>query len=171
MWQSQNIFNVFNTLTLKQIFWKTKTFFKKLEYRFLVENSKIENALFPYKTVIQRPMLRQIKWWLQNGPIKKKGVLPVNTLFFWKFCSSIRTSYKGLTCCANDPNAHICTFYKRWSFIWRCLNPVSILKWRFNLSHWPKWVHKHLQEVAKNVFSREKPYKDFLFLLTEDIVQ
>ena len=28
---------------------KKKTFFKKLEYRFLVESTKIENASFPYK--------------------------------------------------------------------------------------------------------------------------
>ena len=28
-----------------------KNFFKKLEYRFLVEITKIENASFPYKTV------------------------------------------------------------------------------------------------------------------------
>ena len=31
MWQSVETLNVFNTLTLKQIFWKTKIFFKKLE--------------------------------------------------------------------------------------------------------------------------------------------
>ena len=29
-----------------------KTFFKKLEYRFLVERTKIEKASFPYKTAI-----------------------------------------------------------------------------------------------------------------------
>ena len=52
MWQSVEILNVFNTLTLIQIFWKTKTFFKKLKYRFLVESTKIENASFPYKTAI-----------------------------------------------------------------------------------------------------------------------
>ena len=50
MWQSVNILKVFNTLALKQIFWKTKSFFKKLEYRFLVESTKIENASFRYKT-------------------------------------------------------------------------------------------------------------------------
>ena len=38
--------------TLKQISWETKTFLKKLEGRFLVEGTKIENALFPYKTVM-----------------------------------------------------------------------------------------------------------------------
>ena len=35
---------------------------------------------------------------------------------------------------------------------------------------WPKWVHKDLQEIAKNVFGWEKPYKDFLVLLTENIL-
>ena len=52
MWQSGKVSNVFNTLTLKQIFWKTKTFFKKLEYRFLVETTKIENTSFPFKTAL-----------------------------------------------------------------------------------------------------------------------
>ena len=37
-------------------------------------------------------MLRQLEWRLQNGPITKGGVLPVTTLFFWKICSSFRTS-------------------------------------------------------------------------------
>ena len=52
MWQSVEILNIFNTLTLKQISWKTKTFFKKLEYGFLIESTKIENVSFPYKTAI-----------------------------------------------------------------------------------------------------------------------
>ena len=52
MWQSVKILNVFSTLTLKQIFWKMKTFFKKLDYRFLVESTKIEEVSFPYKTII-----------------------------------------------------------------------------------------------------------------------
>ena len=52
MLKSVEILNDFDTSTLKQIFWKTKTFFKKLEYRILVESTKIENASFPYKTAI-----------------------------------------------------------------------------------------------------------------------
>ena len=42
-------FERFNILTLLQIFWKTKTVFKKLEYQFLVETTKIENTSFPIK--------------------------------------------------------------------------------------------------------------------------
>ena len=52
MQQSVKVSNVFNTLTLKQIFWKTKTFFKKLEYRFLVEATKIENTSFSLKSAL-----------------------------------------------------------------------------------------------------------------------
>ena len=35
-----------------QFFWKTKTFFKKQEYRFLVEATKIEKTLFPFNTAL-----------------------------------------------------------------------------------------------------------------------
>ena len=50
MWRLIEIPNVSNALTLKQIFWKAKTFFKKLGYRFSDENTEIANATFPYKT-------------------------------------------------------------------------------------------------------------------------
>ena len=74
MWQSVEILNVFNTLSLKQIFWKTKTFFKNLEYRFLVESTKIENALFPYKTAISDANVKT------NGTVNtKNGALQVTT--------------------------------------------------------------------------------------------
>ena len=112
------ILNVFDTLTLKQIFWKTKTFFEKPGFRFLVESTRIENASFPYRT----------GWCVQNRPITKNGVLPVTTVFFWKFYFSLRTSYKELTWYTNNPNAHVSTFCKHWSFIWWCFFPVSILK-------------------------------------------
>ena len=87
MWQSLEILTDFNILTLKQIFWKTKTFFKRLDYRFSVESTKIENASFHKKLTYQQPMLRKMEWWLQNGPISKNGVLPATTLFFENFVS------------------------------------------------------------------------------------
>ena len=96
--------------------------FKTLEYRFFVGSTKIENASFPYKTAISEPNLRRIEWRVQNGPIIKNRVLPVTALFFWRFCFSLRTFYKELIWCTNDPNAHIYTFCKRWSFIWRCFS-------------------------------------------------
>ena len=58
MRQSVKVSNVFNTLTLKPIFWKTKIFFKKLENRFLVESTEIENTSFPYKTALSETSVK-----------------------------------------------------------------------------------------------------------------
>ena len=58
MWQSVKISNIFNSLTLKQVFWKTKTFFIKLEYRFLVETTEIENTSFSFKTALSEANLK-----------------------------------------------------------------------------------------------------------------
>ena len=67
IWQSLEILNVFNTLTLKQVFRKTQTLFKKLEYCFLVESTKIENATFSLKTAlteanVKTNRIRRTKW-------------------------------------------------------------------------------------------------------------
>ena len=37
---------------MRQIFWKAKTFYKKLEYRYLVETTKIENTSFSLETAL-----------------------------------------------------------------------------------------------------------------------
>ena len=55
MWQSLESLNMLITLTLKQVFWKMKTFLKKLEYHFLAETTTIENTTFPYKTTLSEP--------------------------------------------------------------------------------------------------------------------
>ena len=115
-------FTGFNTLTLKQIFWKMKTFFKKLEYRFLVESTKIENASFPYKTAISETNVKTNRMVTTRWTYHKERSLPVTTLFSWKFCLFMNHLW-----CTNSLNAHIPTFCKCWSFIWRCFFPVSIL--------------------------------------------
>ena len=89
-------------------------------------------------------------------------MLPVTTLFFWKFCSSLRTyhetiiriiiiyckariiiscSYKGLIWCTNYTNVYIHSIRKRWSFIFGCFLFVSILnKNHLNKNH-PNFVN------------------------------
>ena len=77
MSQSVEILNVCNTLTLKQIFWKTNFFSQKLEYSFLVESTKIENASFPYKTAMSEANVktnRIVQRRVQIGPVTKSGV-------------------------------------------------------------------------------------------------
>ena len=88
---------------------------------------KLKTHHFHTKPPYQRPMLRQIEWWVKNESILRNRVLLVTTLFFWKFCFSLRTSFKELIWCTNEPKAHIRTFCKRWSFIWQCFFSVSIL--------------------------------------------
>ena len=73
-----------------------QTLFRKLENRFLVESTKNDNATFPYKTAllegnVEANRMRSTKW-----VYHKNGVLPVTTLFFLKFCFSLRASYKEL---------------------------------------------------------------------------
>ena len=94
----------------------------------------------------QKPMFRQIIWWVQNGPITNNGVLRVTTFFFRKCCYSLGTSYKELIWCTNNPNADIPTFCKRWTFIWRSFFPVSIwaINWAYLLAEMDQnlWISK-----------------------------
>ena len=54
-------FERFQCFNFKTDFWKTKTFFKKLEYRFLVGSIKFENAAFPYKTAVSEANVKTNK--------------------------------------------------------------------------------------------------------------
>ena len=73
------ILNVFNTLTLKKVFCKKKTFFRKLDFRFLVESTKIEIAIFSYKTVLPEANVKRSKLELEIVAIKKNGELSVTS--------------------------------------------------------------------------------------------
>ena len=84
MWQSPKILNVFNTLTLKQIFWKTKAFLKKQGHRFLVESTEIENASFPYKTVLSEANVKANKMITTKWTYQKERNFASNYFIFLK---------------------------------------------------------------------------------------
>ena len=72
-----------------------KTSFQILEYGFLVENTKIANAMFPHKIPCHKSMFRQIEWVEQIGPITRNDVLPlITSLLSWKFYFGLKTFYK-----------------------------------------------------------------------------
>ena len=102
--------NVFSTLTLKQIFWKTKTFFRKLEYCFLVEGSKIENASFPYKTEISEANVKTNKMVTTKWTCHKEWSFASNYFIFLKILFQFKNLLllyhlsHELICCTNDPN-------------------------------------------------------------------
>ena len=89
MRQPVKVSNVFNTLTLKQIFWKARTFFKKLEYGFLVETNEIENASFPFKTALSETNVKTNR---MATKIDLSQKVEFCHLFFWKVFSTFRTS-------------------------------------------------------------------------------
>ena len=97
MWQLLKILNVFNTITLKKIFLKTKTFFKKLEDWFLVESTKIENAMFPNKIALSESNVKANSTGSTKWTYRKERSFASNYLFcVWNFCFSLRISYKEL---------------------------------------------------------------------------
>ena len=83
------MFNVFNILTLKTIFSKTKGFFKELEYRFLVEITKIENATFPYKTTMPEANVKTNRMGITKWIYRKERSFASNYFSFLKKKNSI----------------------------------------------------------------------------------
>ena len=69
-------------------------FFKKLENSFVVKSTMTESVHIHTKLPSQKPMLRQIEWGVQNGPITKNTVLPVSIFFI--FYLKILLQYKNL---------------------------------------------------------------------------
>ena len=113
----------FWTISIRFRFLENEKFSQKTGDRFLAGSNKIENASFHTKLPYQKPIL------VQNGHITKNGVAPVTTLFLKKFSLNLKTFYKKLIWCTINQNARIPSFCKRWSFIWLCFFPVSILKY------------------------------------------
>ena len=128
MWVSVSISNVFNTSTFNKIFWKTKTYFRKLEYRFLVETTKIENTSFPFKTALPEANAKTNRMATAKWIYYKVWSFVSNYFIFLENLFHFRTYLKELIWCTNDLNVHICILRKRWSLILGCFFPVSILK-------------------------------------------
>ena len=76
------VLNVFNTLTLIQIFWETKIFFKELEYRFIVETTKIQNISFPFKTAPSEAIVKTIRITTTKWTCQKEWNFASNYLIF-----------------------------------------------------------------------------------------
>ena len=83
--------NIFNTLTLKQIFWKTKS--SKLEQLFLVETTKTENTLFPFKTALSETNVKTKRMATAKWTYHKEWSF---TLFFLKILPVLEPLKKSL---------------------------------------------------------------------------
>ena len=59
-----------------------KNFFKKLEYRFLVETTKIENTSFPFKTALSEANVKTNRMATTNWTYHKEWSFASNCLIF-----------------------------------------------------------------------------------------
>ena len=80
----------FNTLTLKQIFWKTKTFFRNLGYPFLVESTKIENASFLYKTAVSEANVKSNRMVIRKWTYHKEQSFAGNYFIVLKIAFQVK---------------------------------------------------------------------------------
>ena len=76
MWQSVEISNYFNILTLKQIFWKKKTF--------LVESAKTENESSPYKTALSEASVKTNRMVSTKWTYHKEPSFAIDHFIFFK---------------------------------------------------------------------------------------
>ena len=70
-------FERFQNVNFEKRFLKNQNFLKKTGGPFLVQSTMNQKRMLR-----QKPMLRQIEWRVQNGPITKNGRLPPTTSFF-----------------------------------------------------------------------------------------
>ena len=116
--------NVFDTLTLKQIFWKTKTFFKKLEYHFLVEYT--ENASFPYKAAMPEANLKTNRIVTTKCTNNHNEWSFASIYFFLKLLFQFK-NHQELFWCTRDPNFTLIPFVSAGILFGGVFFPVSIL--------------------------------------------
>ena len=125
MWQSLEILNAFNTLILKQIFWKTKTFFKKkkLENSFIVENTTIEILTYPYKTVnanVKANRMESTRW-----TYRKERSFASIYFIFWKILVQYKNLLYGVDLKYQLPKCPYSYFPKALEFYLRVLFPCN----------------------------------------------
>ena len=107
MCQSREILNAFNSFTSKQVSRKSKIFSKKLEYRFSVESTALENVTFSYKTCQSKASVKTNRMWSIKWTNHQEQGFSANYFLFRKFYFIIRTPFKELIYCTNYPNVHI----------------------------------------------------------------
>ena len=72
-----------------------------------------------------RNQWRQIEWQLHNGPITKSWVLPVITLFFWKFFFQFWNLLKSVDLMYQQPKCPYSYFPLALEFNFRALFPCE----------------------------------------------
>ena len=138
-------FKRFQYFNLEQIFWKIKTFFKKLEYCFLVETTKIENTSFPFKTALSEANVKTNRMATTKWTYHKEWSFASNYFIFLGNLFQFQNLLKRVYLIYQPPKFPYSIFRKRWSLILECFFPVSILKQIMRCSFLVKFEAFNLQ--------------------------
>ena len=74
---------------MKLIFWEKETLFKKLEYHFLVESTKIENTSSSYKIVLSEANVKANRLVNTKGTNQKEQSFASNFFIFFENIVSV----------------------------------------------------------------------------------
>ena len=74
---------------------QNKSLFQKTGVLFLVESTTIEKATFSYKTAQSEANVKTNRMSSRQWTYHKEQCFASNYFIFWKFCFSLRTSYKS----------------------------------------------------------------------------
>ena len=111
MWQWMKVSNIFNTLALKQIFWRMKTFFKKLEYRFLVEATKIEITPFQFKTALSEANIKTNRMATTKWTYHREWSFASNYLIFLENLFQFQNLLKRINLMYRQPKCQYLYFF------------------------------------------------------------
>ena len=125
-------------LNLNVLKWLFRILLLKLRLVFLFKLRffKIRFLVTWLKCLISKANVQTNRVWSTKWTYHKERSFASKYFIFWKCCFNLKTFYRELIWCLKDPNVHISTFCKSWSFIWQYFLPASILK-----QHWG-WVEK-----------------------------
>ena len=76
-------FQYFQNIMKNTNFPENEILFIKVEYRFLVESTKIENATFPYKTALSEGNVNANRMWSAKCTYHKERSFTINYFIFW----------------------------------------------------------------------------------------
>ena len=124
-------------------FLESENLFQKTGVHFFSWKHKIENASFLKKTVILEVNVKTNRMVNTKWTYHKERSFASNHFIFLKILLQFEDLYKNFVWCTHDWNAHIPTFCKRWSFIWRYFFIQSIFKLCFNDSEGSFFLLNH----------------------------
>ena len=110
-------------LTLKPIFSKTETFFKKLEDRFLVESTKIEKTTFPYKAALSEANVKTNRMGSTKWTYHKEQSFASNYFIFSKILFQFKNLVERVDLMYQPPKCPYSYFSKELEFYLRALFP------------------------------------------------